>query len=135
MELVDRHDAELPLKEQAELLTLSRRSRYYRPAPPAAEQVAIKHAIDRIYTDQPADGSRRIAVGLERDHGLIVTRKAVQRHMRELGSAGISPGPNLSQRNPADRLSPYLLRGVTAAYPNHVCSIEITSLRLVAGWM
>lgn len=135
MALVERHDAELPLKEQAELLTLSRRSLYYRPAPPSAEEVAIKHAIDRIYTDQPSYGSRRIAVILERDHGLIVNRKAVQRHMREMGIAGISPGPNLSQRNPAHRIYPYLLRGVTAAYPNHVWSIEITYIRLVAGWM
>jgi putative transposase len=135
MALVDRHDAELSLKEQAELLTLSRRSLYYRPAPPSDEEVAIKHAIDRIYTNQPSYGSRRIAVVLERDHGLIVNRKAVQRHMREMGIAGISPGPNLSQRNRADRIYPYLLRGVTAAYPNHVWSVDITYIRLVAGWM
>lgn len=135
MVLVDRHDAEMSLKEQAELLTLSRRSLYYRPAPPSAEEVAIKHAIDRIYTDQPSYGSRRIAVVLERDHGLIVNRKAVQRHMREMGIAGISPGPNLSQRNEAHRIYPYLLRGVTAAYPNHVWSIDITYIRLRSGWM
>jgi putative transposase len=135
MALVDRHDAELPLKEQADLLTLSRRSLYYRPAPPSAEEVAIKHAIDRIYTNQPSYGSRRIAVVLERDQGLIVNRKAVQRHMRQMGIAGISPGPNLSQRNPAHRIYPYLLRGVTAACPNHVWSIDITYIRLVAGWM
>jgi putative transposase len=72
---------------------------------------------------------------LERDYGLLVNRKAVQRHMREMGIAGISPGPNLSQRNPEHRIYPYLLRGVTAAYPNHVWSIDITYIRLVAGWM
>src|ERR671924_6386 len=106
-----------------ELLTLSRRSLYYRPAPPSAEELAKKHAIDRIYTDQPSYGSRRIAVVLERDHGLIVNRKAVQRHMREMGIAGISPGPNLSQRNPQHRIYPYLLHDLTVAYPNHVWSI------------
>jgi putative transposase len=135
MALVDRHDAEMTLKEQAELLTLSRRSLYYQPVPPSAEEVAIKHAIDRIYTDQPSYGSRRIAVVLERDHGLLVNRKAVQRHMRQMGIAGISPGPNLSRRNPEHQIYPYLLRGVTAAYPNHVWSIDITYIRLVAGWM
>jgi putative transposase len=135
MALVDRHDAEVPLIEQADLLTVSRRSLYYQPAPPSAEEVAIKHAIDRIYTDQPSYGSRRIAVVLERDHGLTVNRKAVQRHMRQMGIAGISPGPNLSRRNPEHRIYPYLLRGVAAAYPNHVWSIDITYIRLVAGWM
>lgn len=135
MALADRHDAEVTLKEQADLLTISRRSLYYRPAPPSAAEVAIKHAIDRIYTDQPSYGSRRIAVVLERDYGLLVNRKAVQRHMREMGIAGIRPGPNLSQRNPEHRIYPYLLRGVTAGYPNHVWSIDITYIRQVAGWM
>ena len=50
---------------QADLLTVSRRSLYYQPVPPSAEEVAIKHAIDRIYTDQPTYGSRRITVVLE----------------------------------------------------------------------
>jgi putative transposase len=103
--------------------------------PASAEEVRIKHAIDRIYTDQPSYGSRRIAVVLERDYGLLVNRKAVQRHMREMGIAGSSPGPNLSQRNPEHRSYAYLLRGVTASYPNHVWSLDITYIRLVAGWM
>src|SRR5919202_4157255 len=62
--LVERADTALPLTDQADLLSLSRRSLYYQPVPPSAEEVAIKRAIDRIYTDQPAYGSRRIAVML-----------------------------------------------------------------------
>lgn len=133
--LVDRADCDLTLTEQADLLSLSRRSLYYRPTPPSAEEIAIKHAIDAIYTDQPSYGSRRIAVVLKQDYQLVVNRKAVQRHMRQMGIAGISPGLNLSQRHPEHRIYPYLLRGVTAAYPNHVWSIDITYIRLVAGWM
>ena len=123
------------MTDQADLLSLSRRSLYYQPVPPSAEEVAIKHAIDRIYTDQPSYGSRRIAVALKEDYQLSVNRQAVQRHMCELGIAGISPGPNLSKRNPAHRVYPYLLRGVTATQPNHVWSIDITYIPLVAGWM
>jgi putative transposase len=133
--LVERQADAVTLTDQADLLSLSRRSLYYQPIPPAAEEVAIKHAIDRIYTDQPSYGSRRIAVMLKEDYQLVVNRKAVQRHMREMGIAGISPGPNLSRRNPKHRVYPYLLRDVTAAYPNHVWSIDITYIRLVAGWM
>lgn len=125
----------LTLREQADLLTLSRRSLYYQPTPPPAEEVAIKHAIDTIYTDQPSYGSRRIAVILERDHQLVVNRKAVQRHMREMGIAGISPGPNLSRRNPAHQVYPYLLRNVVVRQPNQAWAIDITYIRLVAGWM
>src|ERR671932_790167 len=129
--LVDRGEAELTLTDQANLLSLSRRSLYYQPVPPSAEEVAIKHAIDRIYTDQPAYGSRRIAVALQEDYQLVVNRKAVQRHMREMGIASISPGPNLSQRNREHQVYPYLLRGVTAAYPNHVWAIDITYIPLL----
>ncbi|HSH80236.1 MAG TPA: IS3 family transposase [Herpetosiphonaceae bacterium] len=133
--LVDRQTAEVTLTDQAALLSLSRRSLYYQPTAPSTEEVAIKHAIDRIYTEQPAYGSRRIAVMLKEDYQFVVNRKAVQRHMREMGIAGISPGPNLSRRNSDHRIYPYLLRGVTAAYPNHVWAIDITYIRLVAGWM
>ena len=97
--LVERREGELPLTEQANLLSLSRRSLYYHPVPPSPEEVAIKHAIDRIYTDQPSYGSRRIAVALQEEYQPVVNRKAVQRHMREMGIAGISLGPNLSKRN------------------------------------
>jgi putative transposase len=135
MQLLDRPSGELTVSEQADLLTLSRRSLYYQPVPPTAEEVAVKHAIDTIYTEQPSYGSRRIAVILERDHQLVINRKAVQRHMREMGIAGISPGPTLSRRNPEHRVYPYLLRNVVATRPNHAWAIDITYIRLVKGWM
>jgi putative transposase len=96
--LVERDENELPLSVQAELLSLSRSSLYYQPIAPSAEEVALKHRIDAIYTDYPFYGSRRITVQLRRE-GMIINRKAVQRHMQEMGLAGICPGPNLSQRN------------------------------------
>ncbi len=65
----------------------------------------------------------------------MVNRKAVQRHMRAMGSAGMSPGPNRSRRNPEQRGYPYLLRNVIAIRPNHVGAIDSTYIRLVAGWM
>ena len=133
--MIERDHAELSLTSQADLLGLNRTSLYYQPKPPSPKEVAIKHTIDRIYTDNPTYGSRRIGVLLERDHNLLVNRKAVQRHMREMGIAGISPGPNLSKRNAEHRVYPYLLRGVTAAHPNHIWAIDITYIPLVGGWM
>jgi putative transposase len=64
-----------------------------------------------------------------------INRKAVQRHMREMGIEAIFPGPNLSRRRLKDQVYPYLLRNVTAAYPNHVWGIDITSIRMQRGWM
>ncbi len=135
MQLLDRPATDVHLREQADVLPRNRRSLYYQPTPPTAEEVGIKHAIDTISTAQPSYGSRRIAVLLERDHQLVVNRKAVQRHMREMGIAGMSPGPNLSRRNPEHQISPYLLRNVVASKPNQAWAIDITYIRLVSGWM
>ena len=55
--------------------------------------------------------------------------------MREMGIAGICPGPNLSKRNTEHRIYPYLLRNVTIDHPNHVWGIDITYIRLKHGWM
>jgi len=132
--LVERDENEVPLRVQAELLSLSRSSLYYQRIAPSAEEVALKHRIDEIYTDFPFYGSRRIAAQLRRE-GRCINRKAVQRHMREMGIAGICPGPNLSQRNQEHRVYPYLLRQVTAAYPNHVWGIDITYIRLTHSWL
>lgn len=132
--LVERDEHQLPLSVQAELLSLSRSSLYYQPVAPSAEEVALKHRIDAIYTAYPFYGSRRITVQL-RHEGITINRKAVQRHMQEMGIAGICPGPNLSQRNLAHPVYPYLLRQVTAAYPNHIWGIDITYIRLQNSWL
>jgi len=133
LRLVERGASELPLKTQAELLSLNRSGLYYQPVPPSAEEVAIKHRIDKIYTQYPFYGSRRITAVLCRE--MTINRKAVQRHMREMGIAGICPGPNLSKRNKEHAVYPYLLRHVTSSYPNHIWGIDITYIRLRGGWM
>jgi len=134
VQLVERDSVVLPLVVQAELLGVSRASLYYKAAPPSAEEVWIKHRIDELYTQYPFFGSRRITACLQRA-GLVVNRKAVQRHMREMGIAAIYPGPNLSKRELLHRTYPYLLRGVMANEPNHIWGIDITYIRLVAGWL
>ncbi len=135
MALLEREQPELPLTTQATLLALNRSSLYYVPRPVSAAEVAIKHAIDEIYTQYRFYGSRRITVELCENRKLPVSRETVQRYMREMGITAIYPGPNLSRRNPAHKIYPYLLRNVTAAYPNHVWGIDITYIRLHGGWL
>ncbi len=112
------------MRTQADLLSLNRSSLYYRPVSPSAEELAIKHRIDELYTQWPFYGVRRVTAQLRRE-GLLINHKAVERHMREMGLAGVAPGPRLSKAAPGHAVYPYLLRGVTAGYPNHVWGIEI----------
>jgi putative transposase len=55
--------------------------------------------------------------------------------MREMGIAGICPGPNLSKRNQEHAIYPYLLRGLAILRVNQVWGIDITYIRLRNGWM
>ncbi len=52
-----------------------------------------------------------------------------------MGLEAIYPGPNLSKRNLAHKIFPYLLRGVAASYPNHVWGLDITYIRLKKSWL
>lgn len=131
--MIEWERGELPVTLQADLLSLNRSGLYYQPVPPSAEELWIKRRIDEIYTQCPFYGSRKITEELRKD--LVINRKAVQRHMREMGLAAICPGPNLSQRRQDHAIFPYLLRKVTAAYPNHIWGIDITYVRLSGGWL
>jgi putative transposase len=132
--LVDRTNGEISLSAQTQLLGLNRTSLYSQPVPPSAEEIALKHRIDQLYTDHPYYGSRRITGQLRRE-GIKVNRKAVMRHMHEMGLAAVYPGPNLSKRAHQATIYPYLLANVTASYPNHVWGLDITSIRLRQGWL
>ena len=99
----------LPLAIQANLLSVSRASLYYQPVPSTAEELHIKRRIDEIYTDWPFYGSRRITEVLNRE--MVINRKAVRRHMREMRLVAICPGPNLSKRSAKHWIFPYLVSG------------------------
>lgn len=122
--LVEREDNSLSLVAQARLLSLHRSGLYYQPAPPSVREVALKHRIDEIYTACPFYGARKIAAQL-RQEGHETCRETVRQYMREMGLAAIYPKPRLSQPDPAHKVYPYLLRNVTASYPNHIWGIEI----------
>lgn len=131
--LLEKGNPDMPLQEQCELLTLNRTSLYYQRVEPGAEEIAIKRRIDEIYTAHPYYGSRRIAVVLGKE--IAISRPSVQRYMREMAIAGVCPGPNLSKRNLAHAIYPYLLRNLAVKRANQVWGIDITYIRLRTGWM
>jgi putative transposase len=134
--LIDWEEKSLTITEQAALLNLNRTGLYYCPAPPTEEELALRAAIDRINTDYPYYGSRKIAAVLRRG-GFEVSRKKVQRLMREIGLLSIYPvrQPKLSANLGEHEKFPYLLRGVEALYPNHIWGTDITYVRLKGGWI
>jgi putative transposase len=90
--------------------------------------------IDRIYTDCPWYGSRRLAVMLGRE-GLNINRKHVQRLMRTMRIEGAVPRRSTSRRNPKHPVFPYLLRNVKIERADQVWSTDITYVPLNRGFM
>ena len=133
MAMIERTSNRLPLKTQAELLSLSRSSLYYRPKAPSAQEVQAKRRIDEIYTAHPFLGSRKITVLLRKE--MCISRPTVQRHMREMGITAIYPAPRLSQPHPEHKIYPYLLRNLVIERPNQVWGLDITFIRLRGGWL
>ena len=132
--MLERSGSELTLGQQANLLSVSRSSLYYVPCCPPEWEVRAKHRIDEIYTEHPYYGSRRMQFTLA-EEGFRIGRDAVRTFMREMGIEAMYPKRDLSKPNPEHRIFPYLLRGVTSAYPNHVWGIDITYIRMRHGWM
>jgi len=131
--MLEKDHPEISLKVQADLLGISYSSLFYEAVPPSLRELAIKRRIDKIYTDCPFYGSRKIAFLLRPEFG--VSRPTVQAYMREMGIFALVPSPHTSKPAPEHQVYPYLLRNVTAAHPNHIWGIDITYIRLQHGWL
>ena len=131
---IDR-EHELPLSRQCGLLGVSRSSVYYQPAPLPARDAELLLAIDKIHTDRPFLGSRRIVDELE-DELLSVNRKAVQRLMRLAGIEAIYQRPKTSRAGvgAGHRVFPYLLADVPISRPNQVWAADLTFIPMPAGF-
>jgi len=124
----------LPLSKVAELLDVNRTSAYYESNGPSEIEVAIKHAIDEMHTENPTWGSRQLSKQLKK-HGLNIGRLKTRRYMTEMGIDAIYPKPNLSKRNQEHKIYPYLLRNMEINRANQVWAIDITYIKLRRGFI
>ena len=92
------------------------------------------HRIDTLHVQNPYRGSRKLVKTLC-DEGYSVSRKTVQRLMREMHIRAIYPKINLSKRNQKEAIMPYLLRNYEVILPNQVWSIDITYITMPHGHM
>ena len=74
------------------------------------EEISLMEDIDRVYTENPFYGVRKITQELRR-HGLLCNHKRIWRLMQIMGLQALSPKKNLSRRNRDNLIYPYLLKG------------------------
>jgi len=134
MKKVERGRKEPPVTRQCELLKLSRAGVYRKPKPVSEADLELMKLIDRLHTDRPFYGARKIAVVL-RSHGHRVGRHRITRLMQLMGIETIYRKPNLSRRHPQHKIYPYLLRNVPIVRVHQVWSCDITYIPMKHGFL
>lgn len=131
--MIEADNQELTIIEQCSLIGLSRSSYYYQPIGLKKEELDIMSKIDRIYTNHPYYGVRRITGQLRRQ-GNNYNHKRISRLMKIMGISAIMPKKNLSKARKDHLIYPYLLRGMKITESNLVWSSDITYIPLYEGY-
>lgn len=126
-------ECQLSVRRQCQLLGLDRSGLYYEAVGPDAQEVALCHRLDEIYTAHPFYGVRRMTEQLRRE-GEVINPKRVRRLLRRLGLSAVYPKPRLSLPGAGASVFPYLLRGVQIVRPHQVWAIDLTYVRLRGGF-
>jgi len=116
----------LTVTTQANLLGISRAAVYYQPVPVDPVNLDLMNRVDKLYTDYPFYGSRKMAKELAIQTHQPVNRKRTQRLMRDMGLEAVYPKPNLSLNREPHPVYPYLLKGLNIVHPNQVWGADIT---------
>lgn len=131
---IDPSDPHLSVRRQCELLGLHRSNLYYEAVPESEENLTLMRLIDEEYLRRPFLGSRRMELYLE-GLGHVISRKKVQRFMRQMGIEGLAPGPRTSVPKKGHTIYPYLLRGIEITRPNQVWACDITYVPMPSGYL
>lgn len=134
-ELIDARHKSLSVRQQCDLLDISRSSLYYKPRPLSEGMQTLLNLVDEIYTEYPFYGKRRMRAHLWRENQLDVGLARIRTAYRKLGLEAIYPKPKLSMPNKEHKIYPYLLRDVEIVRINQVWSTDITYIRLKKGFV
>ena len=121
----------ISILRQAELLNISRSSIYYQPSVDLEDSL-IMNAIDKIFTQSPFYGHRRIKPELKEEYGINIGKKRIISLMKAMGLNAIYPKKklNLSDQDNQHKKFPYLLKGLPIIRPNQVWGTDITYIKL-----
>jgi len=131
--MIDREHP-LPVKQQAQLLGLSRSAVYHQPVPVSESDLDMMRRIDELHLDHPFAGSRMLKKLLCAE-GHEVGRTHVRTLMRRMGVEAIYRRPRTTVPHPGHRIFPYLLRDKIIDRPNQVWSMDITYIPMKRGFV
>ncbi|MDZ7878727.1 MAG: IS3 family transposase [Saprospiraceae bacterium] len=109
--LIEPQNKDISISRQCELIGINRSDYYYEPQGESAENLAIMAALDKLHTDYPTYGVKRMVVNLPEPFQ-PTNHKKIRRLMRLMGIEALYQKPNLSQKGKESVIYPYLLRKV-----------------------
>lgn len=129
-------DCGLSVRRQCALLDVSR-SRVYRRRRrgPDRSDMELARVLDRLHTEDPSAGSRRLAALASRELERPVNRKRVQRLMRWMQIRSVRPRRSTSKPGGRALKFPYLLDGLKVTRPNQVWCSDVTYVSMESGFM
>jgi putative transposase len=130
---MDKEHPQISMRRQSDLLGVARSTAAYNPVAQDPEEIRIKRLLDEIYLIDPCLGSRRLVTVLEREHGIKVNRKRLDRLRREMGHEAIWCKPRTSIPDDGHRKYPYLLRKLAIERPDQVWCADITYVPMPRG--
>jgi putative transposase len=124
----------LPVVRQCQLLGLVRSTAYAQPRPVSASDLTLMRRIDELHLTVPFAGARMLR-DLLRSEGHRIGRKRVRTMMARMGIEALYRKPHTSQRHPAHRVYPYLLRHLAITRSNQVWAADITYIPMTRGFV
>lgn len=129
--LIDRED-KLSVRQQCELLEISRSSVYYQAKGENPENQKIMRLMDEHILEEPTAGVLTMQSMLK-DLGIKAGYERVRRLMRKACIRAIYPRRHLTVLGQVKYVHPYLLRGLDIVRPNQVWAIDITYIPMANG--
>jgi len=132
-ELVNKEHSQLSISHQCLMLGLNRSSLYYKPRP-NNEDKRIMDMIDRIMTEYPYYGSRKVTATLQKE-GIRIGRDRVRRLLETMGLCAVQPKKRKCSRRIEHAIYPYLLENLVITAPNQVWCTDISYIPTRYGWV
>jgi putative transposase len=132
--MVEHEHAGLSVRRQCVLLGVNRSNTYYASKTVAEKDIDIMNEMRCLFQESPFYGYRRINAALQ-NNGYVINHKKVHRLMQVAGLKALYPKKNLSIKNHAHKIYPYLLCDLKIDRPNQVWQTDITYIKIRHGFV